>query len=53
MVYSGPGKKSEVGLFEEVPSVLSCGLFLRRLPSQMFDWILNMPQRAVTKLALL
>ena len=38
---SEPGQASEAGLFAEVPSALSYVLFLWRVPSQMFGWILN------------
>ena len=44
---------TEVGLFVKMLLVVSRGMFLWRSPSQMFDWILNMLQRLVTKLALL
>ena len=38
-------------LFVEMPSVVSHGILLWRSSSQMFDWILNMLQKMVTKLA--
>lgn len=43
---------TEVGLFADVPLVLSCVLGLWRPSFQMFYWILSMSQRVVAKLTL-
>ena len=49
-MFSEPGQTSDVGLFKEKASVLSCGLFLWRASALLFDWILNRPQKGVYKI---
>ena len=49
-MFSELGQTCDVGLFKEKASVLSCGLFLWRAPSLLFDWILNRPQKGVYKI---
>lgn len=50
-VCSEPTQAPEVRLFAEISPVLNYGLFFWRPPSLMFDWILTILQRVVTRLS--
>lgn len=50
-VCSEPTQAPEVRLFAEISPVLNYGLFFWRPPSLMFDWIVTILQRVVTRLS--